>query len=85
MRLMQGGAAWARGSDAARRMASPVACARCSGRSRCGVDGARRFRCVIESLSTKVTMFSPKGLPLRATCTMKLKEVKMLAKTDSAG
>jgi hypothetical protein len=48
-----------------------------------GVDGARRFRCVIESLSTKVTMFSPKGQPLRATCAMKLKEVKMLAKTDS--
>jgi hypothetical protein len=45
-------------------------------------DGARRFRCVIESLSTKVTMFSPQGEPLRATCTMKLKEVKMLAKTD---
>jgi hypothetical protein len=49
-----------------------------------GVDGARRFRCVIESLSTKVTMFSPKGLPLRVTCSMKLKEVKMLAKTDAA-
>jgi hypothetical protein len=49
------------------------------------VDGARRFRCVIDSLSTKVTMFSPKGEPLRATCTMKLTEVKMLAKTDSAG
>lgn len=48
------------------------------------VDGARRFRCVIESLSTKVTMFSPKGEPLRAVCTLKLKEVKMLAKTDSA-
>jgi hypothetical protein len=29
-------------------------------------------------------MFSPKGQPLRATCTMKLQEVKMLAKTDSA-
>jgi hypothetical protein len=49
-----------------------------------GVDGGRRFRCVIESLVTKVTMFSPKGQPLRATCSMKLKEVKMLAKTDSA-
>lgn len=44
-------------------------------------DGARRFRCVIESLATKVTMFSPQGEPLRATCTMKLKEVKMLSKT----
>jgi len=48
------------------------------------VDGARRFRCVITSLSTKVTMFSPKGEPLRAVCTLKLQEVKMLAKTDSA-
>jgi hypothetical protein len=47
-----------------------------------GVDGARRFRCVIETLSTKVTMFSPEGLPLRATCTLKLQEVKMLAKSD---
>jgi hypothetical protein len=27
----------------------------------------------------------PKGEPLRAVCTMKLTEVKMLAKTDSAG
>lgn len=50
-----------------------------------GVDGGRRFRCVIESLSTKVTMFSSQGLPLRATCTLKLHEVKMLAKTRSAG
>ena len=50
-----------------------------------GVDGARRFRCVIDSLSTKVTMFSPEGLPLRAICTMKLQEVKRLAKTDKRG
>ena len=46
-----------------------------------GVDDARRFRCVIESLSTKVTMFSPEGQPLRATCTMKLQEVNRLAKS----
>jgi Contractile injection system tube protein len=32
------------------------------------------FQCVIESLSTKYTMFSPLGAPLRATCTVKLKE-----------
>ena len=49
-----------------------------------GVDGAKRFRCVIDSLSTKVTMFSPEGLPLRATCTMKLTEVKHLSKTRQA-
>jgi len=33
-----------------------------------------KFKCVIESLSTKYTMFSDKGAPLRATCTVKLKE-----------
>lgn len=45
------------------------------------------FRCVIESLSTKYTMFSPAGVPLRATCTVKLKEadVVAMAKADGAG
>jgi hypothetical protein len=33
-----------------------------------------KFKCVIESLSTKYTVFSDKGVPLRATCTVKLKE-----------
>jgi hypothetical protein len=47
-----------------------------------GIAGARRFRCVIDSLSTKVTMFSPEGEPLRATCTLKLQEVNNLAKTS---
>jgi hypothetical protein len=37
------------------------------------------FKCVIESLTTKYTMFSPEGKPLRATCTVKLKEA---AKVD---
>lgn len=32
------------------------------------------FKCVIESLSTKYTMFNAAGVPLRATCTVKLKE-----------
>jgi len=32
------------------------------------------FKCVIESLSVKYTMFSDQGAPLRATCTVKLKE-----------
>jgi contractile injection system tube protein len=32
------------------------------------------FKCVIESLSVKYTMFSDQGTPLRATCTVKLKE-----------
>jgi hypothetical protein len=45
------------------------------------------FRCVIESLSTKYTMFSDAGVPLRATCTVKLKEadVVSLAKFDANG
>lgn len=42
------------------------------------------FRCVIESLSVKYTMFSEGGIPLRATCTVKLKEadVVQMAKSD---
>jgi hypothetical protein len=32
------------------------------------------FKCVVESLSTKYTMFDMSGKPLRATCTVKLKE-----------
>jgi hypothetical protein len=45
------------------------------------------FRCVIESLSTKYTMFSDAGVPLRATCTVKLKEadVVTMAKDDGQG
>jgi phage protein U len=45
------------------------------------------FRCVIESLSTKYTMFSEAGVPLRATCTVKLKEadVVSMAKADGTG
>ena len=37
------------------------------------------FRCVIESLSTKYTMFDTKGAPLRATCTVKLKEADVVS------
>lgn len=33
------------------------------------------FRGVIESLSVKYTMFSAAGLPVRATCSLKIKEV----------
>ena len=32
------------------------------------------FQCVITSVSTKYTMFKPDGTPLRATCTVKVKE-----------
>ncbi|MEZ4364282.1 MAG: hypothetical protein R3B48_29175 [Kofleriaceae bacterium] len=38
------------------------------------------FRCVIESLSTKYTMFSPSGDPIRATVSVKLKECHLANK-----
>ena len=37
------------------------------------------FRCVIESLQTKYTMFSSSGDPLRATCIVKLKEADVVS------
>ncbi|HEU4726300.1 MAG TPA: hypothetical protein VFT22_00355 [Kofleriaceae bacterium] len=43
-------------------------------------DTLKAFRCVIESVSTKYTMFSPAGAPLRATCTVKLKEADVVSK-----
>ncbi len=45
-----------------------------------GDRGLPNFKCVIESLSTKYTMFSSEGTPLRATCTVKLKEAEKLEK-----
>jgi hypothetical protein len=39
-----------------------------------GEAGANAFSCVIEKVSTKYTMFSATGVPLRATCTVSLKE-----------
>jgi uncharacterized protein (DUF736 family) len=50
--------------------------------------GDNKFRCVIEQISTKYTMFSPEGVPLRATVTLKLKEaerVSMAASGDGSG
>jgi hypothetical protein len=46
-----------------------------------------KFQCVIDSLSIKYTMFSPEGEPLRATCTVHLKEadVVKMAADDGAG
>ncbi len=44
-----------------------------------GDGGMPSFKCVIEALSTKYTMFSSKGVPLRATCTVKLKEADSVA------
>jgi Contractile injection system tube protein len=39
-----------------------------------GTSGVRRFRCVIESLTVKYTMFFGNGTPARAVCTLKLGE-----------
>ncbi|MEO8699846.1 MAG: hypothetical protein ABI867_07370 [Kofleriaceae bacterium] len=39
-----------------------------------GNAAMRRYRCVIESLSVKYTMFASDGTPLRATCNLKLGE-----------
>ena len=50
--------------------------------------GDNKFKCVIEQISTKYTMFSQDGIPLRATVTLKLKEaerVSMAAGGDSGG
>lgn len=49
-----------------------------------GGRGLPSFKCVIESLSTKYTMFSSDGEPLRATCTVKLKEAHAVDKKDKA-
>jgi hypothetical protein len=38
-----------------------------------------RFNCVIESLSTKYTMFDKDGNPLRATCVVKVKEADIVS------
>ncbi len=36
------------------------------------------FRCIIESIKQKFTLFSPEGIPLRATLTVSLREYKRL-------
>ena len=45
------------------------------------VGGQRRngFRCVLESVRQKFTLFSPEGVPLRATLTVSFREYKTLA------
>jgi phage protein U len=49
--------------------------------------GDNKFKCVIEQISTKYTMFSQDGTPLRATVTLKLKEAERvsMAAGDSGG
>jgi hypothetical protein len=44
-------------------------------------DGSQRrnaFRCIVESVKQKFTLFSPEGVPLRATLTVTLREYKTL-------
>jgi hypothetical protein len=48
-----------------------------------GDRGLPKFQCVIEGLSTKYSMFSSEGQPLRATCTVKLKEATSVDKKGS--
>jgi len=43
------------------------------------VWGTQKLRCVVESVATKLTMFDPSGEPLRATCTVVLKEADAVA------
>jgi Contractile injection system tube protein len=43
-----------------------------------GPGNFRPFRCVIESVQTKYTMFGEDGTPLRALCTVALKEADLL-------
>lgn len=45
----------------------------------------QNFRCVIESLSTKYTMFAEDGTPMRATCTVKLKEADVVSMAQQKG
>lgn len=44
-----------------------------------------RFKGVIESLSTKYTMFFPDGTPCRATCTVKLKQAATVQRKQEQG
>ena len=47
--------------------------------------GDNKFKCVIEQISTKYTMFSHDGIPLRATVTLKLKEAERLSMAKAEG
>jgi len=44
-----------------------------------GSQGRFGFKCVVESVRQRYTLFSPKGAPLRATLTVTLREYKTLA------
>jgi hypothetical protein len=44
-----------------------------------------KFKCVIESMSTKYTMFLSDGTPVRATVTLKLKEAERVSMAPASG
>lgn len=48
---------------------------------RTSVDSQQRqaFKCIVDSVKQRFTLFSPQGVPLRATLTVSLKEYKTLA------
>jgi hypothetical protein len=46
--------------------------------------GMRPFRCVIDSLVVKYTMWDHAGMPVRATCTVKLTEAHKMAGANAA-
>ncbi len=48
-------------------------------------SGMPSFRCVIESISTKYTMMTTDGVPLRATVQVKLKEADVVSAAKAAG
>ena len=43
-----------------------------------GSQGRYGFKCIVESVRQRFTLFSPQGVPLRATLTVSLKEYKTL-------
>ena len=46
--------------------------------ARAGNQKRTDFQCLIESIKQKFTLFSPEGIPLRATLTLSLREYKTL-------
>jgi hypothetical protein len=50
-----------------------------------GQKGIAPFRCVIDKLDVKYTMFDRQGTPLRATCTVSLTEAQLKVSGDIEG
>jgi hypothetical protein len=49
-----------------------------------GGVGKRPFLCVIENLTTKYTMWTGSGMPVRVVCTVKLKESRRITDAQAA-